>query len=217
MIELMMLEPRSFCELILVTHAKHCDRFMPGKLYGKYTVGSDAWCWSNVCGGICRWRTCMSCFAPDGPGQCSGDRWGNRKERFLVLTTGFLSFWHIYSLAQFVISFFLPIQHVLPCTLAEIYCIMFFLTSFHIPIPRLCHIPLSMSEIVYFCAWMNDDFISERLQKHCRLWNNVRCSQTRTALGENIRQSACINNKSRGKLSAYLSRKLVRTHKICCA
>lgn len=115
------------------------------------------------------------------------------------------------------IFFFLPIQHVLPCTLAEIYCIMFFLTSFHIPIPRLCHIPLSMSEIVYFCAWMNDDFISERLQKHCRLWNNVRCSQTRTALGENIRQSACINNKSRGKLSAYLSRKLVRTHKICCA
>lgn len=121
------------------------------------------------------------------------------------------------ALLNLLYLFFLPIQHVLPCTLAEIYCIMFFLTSFHIPIPRLCHIPLSMSEIVYFCAWMNDDFISERLQKHCRLWNNVRCSQTRTALGENIRQSACINNKSRGKLSAYLSRKLVRTHKICCA
>lgn len=95
-----------------------------GKLCGKYSVGSDAWCRANVCGGICSWQTCMSCFDPDGPGQCSGDRWGKRKERFLVLTTGSPSFWHIYSLAQSVTSFFSllpPIQHVLPRTLPEIY------------------------------------------------------------------------------------------------
>lgn len=210
MTELMMLKPRSFCELISVNRAKHCDRFMPQKLCGKYSVGSDAWCWANMCGGICRWRTCMSCFDPDGPGQFSGDRWGRRKERFLVLTTGFPLFWHIYSLAQSVIF----------CSsLHTAWDLVFLLTSFHIPIPQLCPIPLSMREIVYFCGWMNDDFLSERLQQmYCRLWNNVPCSQTCIAFGENlfIRQSARISCKSRGKSCAFLSRKLVQAHKIHC-
>ena len=61
-------------------HARCCERLMSGKLWGKYSVGSDSWCRANVRGGICRWRTCMRCFDPDGLGQYSGDRWGKRKE-----------------------------------------------------------------------------------------------------------------------------------------
>lgn len=100
-------------------HARCCDRFMPGKLWGKYSVGSDSWCRADVRGGICRWRTCMRCFDPDGLGQYSGDRWGKRKEvscshhRFSLFLT------HLQPCSICYI-FFPPIQHVLPCTLPQI-------------------------------------------------------------------------------------------------
>lgn len=155
---LMMPRPRSSCELILVNHAQHCDRFMPGKLCGKFCVGSSAWCWANVCGGICRWRTCMSCFDPDGPGQCSGDGWGRRKERFLVHTTGFPSFWHIYCPAQSVISFCSYTACSALHAAWDLQC--FSSLPFTSLLTNFCHIPLSMSEIVYFCGYVNDPFLS---------------------------------------------------------
>lgn len=93
-------------------HARCCDRFMPGKLWGKYSVGSDSWCRANVRGGICRWRTCMRCFDPDGLGQYSGDRWEMREEEggflfspqvfslfdtFTALLNLLYIFFHLYS------------------------------------------------------------------------------------------------------------------------
>ncbi len=215
MIELMMLKPRSFCELISVNRAKHCDRFMPGKLCGKYSVGSDAWCWANVCGGICRWRTCMSCFDPDGPGQFSADEGGGR--RGFLFSPQVSLYFDIFTASLNLLYFFST--YTACSSLHTAWDLVFLLTSFYIPIPQLCHIPLSMGEIVYICGWMNDDFLSERLQqKYCRLWNNVPCSQTCIAFGENlfIRKSAPISCKSRGKSCAFLSRKLVQAHKIHC-
>lgn len=136
-------------------HARCCDRFMPGKLWGKYSVGSDSWCRANVRGGICRWRTCMRCFDPDGLGQYSGDRWGKRKEvscshhRFSLFLT------HLQPCSICYIFFFTYTARSALHTASDLQSL---LTSLHSPFPQLCHIPLSMSEIVYFRRWMNDNF-----------------------------------------------------------
>lgn len=84
----------------------------------------------------------------------------------------------IFTASLNLLYLFSPIQHVLPCTPPAIYSVSL---HFHIPIPQIRHIPVSMSKIVYFCGWMNDDFLSERLRsKHCttfanmyRIWNEL--------------------------------------------
>lgn len=129
----------------------------------------------RMCGEICRWHTCMRCFDPDGPGQSSGDRWDKRKERLLVLATGFPLFWQIYSITQSIISVF---------TFCQAHSVWDLQSFFSLPFTALfpnfvTFLWVSKSEIVYLCGWMKDNFLFQGLQrKHCGLWNNVACSQT---------------------------------------
>lgn len=75
----------------------------------------------------------------------------------------------------------------------------------------------SMSEIVYFCGWMNDDFLSEWLQwKYCRLQSNVHqlvSHSERTYSSDKVLMLAV---KAQENHVHFLSRKLVQAHKLRC-
>lgn len=155
----------------------------------------------------------MSCFDPDGPGQCSGDRLGKRKESFLVLTTGFPLFWHIYNLAQSVIFLSTYTAH----TARDLQC--FSSLPFKFLFPNFVTFLWSWVKLFTFVVeWMMIFFL-----RWCRgsilvYWTMYLVQKTCITFGENlfIKPSARISYKSRRKSYAFLSRKLVQAHKIHC-
>ena len=212
-------EAQKFLGINFSKSRQRCGRFMPGKLCGIYSVGSDAWCWANVCGGICRWWTCMSRFNPDGPGQCSWDRWGRRTERFLVLTTGFPLFWHIYCSLNLLHLFFLHLYSMF----WPDHCLRFTVFSPHFlshPYsPTLSHCfehEWNCLLLQLVVEWIMIFFLNGcrgNIVVYGTMFTNLYCILERTHSSDKVLVLAVKAEENRVQ---FLSRKLVQAHKIHC-
>lgn len=156
-----------------------------------------------------RWWTCMSCFDPDGPGQRSGDRWGKWRDGFLVLATGFPSFWHIYNLAQSVILCFHLCNMFCPA-----HCLRFtlFLFTFTLLFPKFVTFLRAWVKLFTFVVeWMMISFL-----RGCG-GAIVPCMQTCIAFEKKTYSvTKCLGVASERKPEHFCLGNKFETHKIHC-